>query len=148
MVEHDAQMLRDKAEIRDLTYKYSHGVDRRDYKLLATCFTDDLVFILKGATYAASCEQYIYTVRGIERYHTTFHFNANHLAEIHGDKAKAETYTLAYHFYKKDGQETLYLIGLRYLDDLVRQGGRWLFKRREVVIDWEQGKNIPNPRRK
>ena len=148
MADHDTQMLKDKAEIRELTYKYSRGVDRRDYKALATCFTADLVFILQGTTYAASRDQYIYTVQGIERYHTTFHFNANHLAGIHRDTAKAETYTLAHHFYKKDGQEQLYLIGLRYLDDLVRQDGRWLFKRREVVIDWEQGKNIPNPRRK
>ena len=147
MADQHVETLKDKQGIRDLVYTYSHAADRRDYQLLATCFTPDLVFVIAGATYAANRDQFIYKVQGIERYHTTFHFNANHLAQIHGDTATAETYTLAHHFYTQEGRDALYLLGIRYLDNLVREDSRWLFKRREVVIDWEQGKGLTNPRR-
>ncbi len=144
------QELTDKAAIRDLAYTYSKAVDRRDWTLLASCFTPDLTFVLAGQVYASSRDQFLWTVQGIARYHTTMHFNGNHLSEVRGDTAAAETYTIASHWYTKDGREHEYVMGIRYRDELVRrdppQAG-WLFKRRDLAVDWTRGEGLQNPRR-
>ena len=141
------QSLLDKAAIRDLAYTYSHAIDRRDWKLMETCFAPDGDFILGDAVYAKNRAEYIHVVQGIERYHKTTHFNGNHLSDVTGNTATAETYVVASHFYRQDGQEKSYIMGIRYLDTLAKENGKWVFKRRQVAVDWEQGVGTPNPRR-
>jgi hypothetical protein len=141
------QLLLDKAAIRDLAYTYSRAIDRRDWKLLESCFAPEGDFILAGVVYAKNRDEYIYTVQGIARYERTMHFNGNHLSEVKGDTATAETYTVATHIYKQDGVEKAYVMGIRYVDSLAKRNGTWAFTRRTVFVDWEQGVGTPNPRR-
>ena len=44
------QLLVDRAEIRDVMMRYSAGVDRRDFDLVTSCFTPDVV----AATFGTS----------------------------------------------------------------------------------------------
>jgi hypothetical protein len=62
------------------------------------------------------------------------HLMANQLIDLAGDQAHSETYAVAYH--RGPGGELV--VGVRYLDDLVRRDGRWLISRRVVALDWQR----------
>lgn len=143
----DLQLLIDKNGIRDLAYTYAHAIDRHDWKLLESCFAPDGDFILGDVVYAKDRAEYVHVVQGIARYDKTMHFVGNHLSEIKGDTATGETYVVASHFYKEKGAQKAYIMGIRYLDKIAKVEGKWVFKRRQVAVDWEEGVGTPNPRR-
>jgi hypothetical protein len=62
------------------------------------------------------------------------HLMANQLIDLSGDQAHSETYAVAYH----RGRTGELVVGVRYLDDLVRRGGRWFICRRVVALDWQR----------
>jgi hypothetical protein len=47
-----------------------------------------------------------------------------------------ETYAMNQHIEQIDGAPRLVITGSRYLDDLIRQDGRWLIRRRELKLEW------------
>src|SRR5262249_14166121 len=57
----------------------------------------------------------------------------NHLAEIDGDTAHAETYCLAA-MRRRDG-DAFELVGARYLDRFERRDGRWAIAARVVIFE-------------
>src|SRR5216683_1318918 len=42
-----------------------------------------------------------------------------------------------------DGQRTLMIASIRYLDELVKQDGRWLFAERRLMVDWTETRPSP-----
>jgi SnoaL-like domain len=36
------------------------------------------------------------------------------------------------------GQRTMMIASIRYLDELVKQDGRWLFAERRLMVDWTE----------
>ena len=40
----DVQYLLDRTEIKDVLYRYARGIDRRDFALVADCYTADALF--------------------------------------------------------------------------------------------------------
>jgi SnoaL-like domain len=48
----------------------------------------------------------------------------------------AATYCRAHHIWNDEGQRTLPVISIRYLDKFVRQDGAWRFAERQLIIDW------------
>jgi hypothetical protein len=55
---------------------------------------------------------------------------------LDGDRASGETYCLAHHIWTENGQRTLLVISIRYLDQFVREDGMWRFADRRLIIDW------------
>ena len=37
-----------------------------------------------------------------------------------------------------DGQRTMMIASIRYLDGFVRQGGQWLFAERRLMVNWTE----------
>ena len=37
-----------------------------------------------------------------------------------------------------DGQRTMMIASIRYLDEFVRQGGQWLFAERRLMVNWTE----------
>jgi hypothetical protein len=63
--------------------------------------------------------------------------NQHHI--IDGDDATGETYCVADHMTEAaDGARSILSWAIRYQDRLRRIDGRWLFTRRELVLDWEE----------
>ncbi|MFB6958015.1 nuclear transport factor 2 family protein [Streptomyces sp. NPDC056309] len=63
----------------------------------------------------------------LNTYETTTHFNGQSTVSLDGDRATAESYCLAHHLsVDGDGQRTLMIASIRYLDELVKQDGGWL----------------------
>ena len=57
-------------------------------------------------------------------------------ASLDGDRATGETYCIAHHVFKADGERQIMLAYLRYLDAFVKQGSAWLFAERNLYLEF------------
>ena len=132
-----AASLEDRLALRELADRYARAVDRRDWTLAATLFTEDCV--LQGPGYElVGREKILAGLRLIDRYSATQHSVHNQLVEVDGDRANGETYCTAHHVYERDGRRRMLDWGIRYQDRCVRDGGAWRYARRELLLDWSQ----------
>ena len=75
----------------------------------------------------------------LNSYAATTHFNGQSTVWLHGDRATGESYCLAHHLsVGADGHRTLMIASIRYLDELVKQDGRWLFAELRLMVDWTE----------
>ncbi|MFF4825168.1 nuclear transport factor 2 family protein [Streptomyces sp. NPDC001312] len=75
----------------------------------------------------------------LNTYETTTHFNGQSTVSLDGDRATAESYCLAHHLsVDGDGQRSLMIASIRYLDEFVKQDGGWLFAERRLMVDWTE----------
>ncbi len=143
----------DRLAIREAADRYARAVDRRDYALLGSLFTDDAhLAIYSGEPESGTLRHEMHgraaiveALRGIERYDRTTHFVGNQLARVEGDTATAETYCLAHHIHERDGVAVDRTLATRYRDRLVRAGDRWRFAERILVVDWESEHPLRSP---
>jgi ketosteroid isomerase-like protein len=130
--------LADRLAIREVALRYARAVDRRDWALAGTLFTDDAV--LESARFRLEgLEQILRGLRTVERYRATFHAVHDQTLELARDEASGETYCTANHLYERDGQTRKLDWGIRY-QDRYRRGadGVWRIAQRELIVDWEQ----------
>jgi hypothetical protein len=128
-----------KDAIKEVIYRYSHGIDRRDWKVLNDVFWPDSrleygLYNDTGAGFAAIIKQ----VYGDLKVDVTQHFIGNCILRVDGDKAIGETYVRAFHRVPKaagGGYEEV-IMGARYLDNFERRGDEWRISVRKVVFDW------------
>lgn len=127
-----------REEIRDLIYRYSHAIDRRDWAALDAIFwPDGLVeyglYDDRAAGFTPAVQQ-VYAESGI---HITQHFIGNCILRVRGETASGETYVQALHRVPngKGGYYDL-LMGSRYLDTFERRDGEWRIAFRKVAFDW------------
>jgi ketosteroid isomerase-like protein len=127
--------------------RYARAVDRRDWALAATLFTDDAV-LLSTRFELVGVPQILRGLRTVERYRATFHAVHNQTLEIDGDEASAETYCVANHLFERAGAARKLDRGIRY-QDRYRRGadGAWRLARRELIVDWEQELALDAPPR-
>ena len=69
-------------------------------------------------------------------YEATTHFNGQSTVAVEGDRATGETYCLAHHLSVADGQRSLMIASIRYLDTFSKRDGAWLFAERKLMVDW------------
>jgi hypothetical protein len=80
----------------------------------------------------------------LNSYAATTHFNGQSTVWLDGDRATGESYCLAHHLsVGADGQRALMIASIRYLDELVKQDGRWLFAERRLMVDWTETRPSP-----
>jgi SnoaL-like domain len=72
----------------------------------------------------------------LDAYDVTTHFNGQSTVTLDGDRASGETYCLAHHVWEEDGQRTLLVLPIRYLDTFLRDEGGWRFAERRLITDW------------
>jgi uncharacterized protein (TIGR02246 family) len=134
----------DRAAIRGLVDAWARHADRREPDQQAALFTEDgTVTVYMGEPDSSEPVQVLTgraelaeAFRALRRYDATTHFNGQHTVTVDGDRAAGETYCLAYHLWTSDGQRTLMIMSIRYLDVFARQDGRWLFAERQLITDW------------
>ena len=86
--------LDDRASISDVIYRYSTGVDGKDWALFRTCFADPLNadFTSTGvpAPRTFPLDTWIRVVqKTLSPYRVTQHFNSNVIIKVNGDEATA-----------------------------------------------------------
>ncbi len=126
------EMLGDRLEITDVLVRYATGIDRRDWPLFRTCWTDDV-----DANYG----------RGIGHFHTadeitefmtrshavmgpTWHRLSNFTVEVEGDRATTRTYLHAVLNVDKEDPDRWMDVTGHYDDTLVRTPAGWRISRR------------------
>jgi hypothetical protein len=130
----EVQYLRDRQDILDTLALYARALDRHDWDLLwedvfhADALVDLGVFVGNARELAGFSGQ---------RYQDEFlahsHAMTNHICEIDGDTAHAETYVTTY-LLMKDGQHVR-STHARYIDRLEKRDGKWKIALRRVVRD-------------
>jgi hypothetical protein len=139
----DARQASDEWEIQRLGLLYARAMDRNQPEIIDEIFTEDGVIDRAGQVREGR-----ETLRGIppwlkERYLATLHKVHNQLVTVRGDQARGETYCTAEHLERdRGGGTTLYSMSIRYDDELVRQEGRWRYRRRTLSIEWTDVRQV------
>lgn len=138
--------MADRWAISDVVNRYFLAVDRRDWPRLRSCFTEGVEAVYEGVPVAGGRDRLMAFLTGeselgypleIVDLQRSMHFMGNHVAEVSGDTAVAETYALAHLVDAPPSGPRLRTRGLRYLDQLVRlPSGQWRIRRREHILEW------------
>jgi ketosteroid isomerase-like protein len=136
---HDLQSLLDKEKIRDLVFSYSRGVDRQDFALLRTLYTEDAIEDDHGGAYSGSAEGYVDWLESVMgRVANSVHIVHNHVIRLESaTTALGEVYVSGHSrlALEEGGHEDL-THGMRYLDHYRKTGDTWRFQRRTIIVDW------------
>lgn len=133
----------ERRELRELVEHYAQAVDRADGDAVAALFTVDGVLALwmdpqsaeptgERVGRAAIAE----AVSGISRYDATHHTISSSSAVVDGVVATGETMCTAHHLRNQGGRRSDRVLYVRYVDEFVRTAGPWLFRRREMHVQW------------
>ncbi|WP_408897974.1 nuclear transport factor 2 family protein [Nocardioides sp. R1-1] len=126
----------DRRAIHDTVLRYCRAVDRLDYDAIRAVYADDGVDHHTG--FSGPADEYVGWLRGLlPRLDGTMHIVGNHLAEVVGDEAVAETYGTAVHWGTPSTDERLnFTSGFRYVDHFVRTPAGWRIRERFAVREW------------
>jgi hypothetical protein len=133
-----------KQDIRDVMARYCRGVDRRDYDLIRSCYHPDAVD--NHGEYVGGVDGFIAHVESnLGRFERTMHFLGHILVEVDGNRARSESYAVAYHRLPERGEkpERDYVVGFRYVDDFEARGGEWRIANRVCVFEWSRMDPVP-----
>ena len=136
----------DRLAIRELVDAYAHCADRRDAKGQMALFTEDTHFVVYMDTRNPEPTQDLHgretlapVFGALNAYAATMHFNGQSTVELDGDRATGESYCLAHHLsVGQDGQRTMMIASIRYLDEFVKQDDQWLFAERRLMVNWTE----------
>jgi hypothetical protein len=139
----DLQALADRAAISDVVIAYATAVDRRDWALLRSLFTDRV--FLDFRTFDPSlyrelaADEVVELARRLGAFDATQHISANHTHAIDGDRATCVSYMQAGHFLTRpDGQYVCFLYGY-YTTSLVRTAAGWKIDRYALTVTAQHG---------
>ncbi len=145
MADHSAilpEEAADRLAIRELIDAYAHCADRRDAAGQMALFTDDAHFIVFMDSRHSVPSQELHcrddlgpAFDHLNTYEATAHFNGQSTVVLNDDRATGESYCLAHHVSVADGKRSRMVASIRYLDTFVKQGGRWRFSERKLMVD-------------
>ena len=127
MTEHE-----DRQDISDLLVRYATGIDRRDWPLFRTVFTDDCeldygeIGVWKGVDAVADFMEQVHAMAG-----HTMHRLSNQAITVQGDKATARTYIDGLIMFG-DNKSGVNAIGF-YDDEIVRTPDGWRIAHRRYT---------------
>jgi ketosteroid isomerase-like protein len=136
----------DRLAIREVVDAYARCADRRDAAGQMALFTEDTHFVVYMDPTLDEPTQELHgraalapVFDQLNTYATTTHFNGQSTVVLNSDRAAGETYCLAHHLVVgEDGERTMMVAALRYLDEFVKQDGVWLFAERRLKVDWAE----------
>jgi SnoaL-like domain len=115
----------DRLAIRELIDAYAHCADRRDAGGQMALFTEDTRFVVFMDSRDPNPSQ---TIVGR-------HFNGQSTVDLNGAVATGESYCIAHHI-QAGKARSLMVASIRYLDEFLKENGRWLFSERRLMVDW------------
>ena len=136
----------DRLAIRELVDAYAHCADRRDAKGQMALFTQDTRFLVFMDYNSPEPTQELHgreslapVFDNLNTYAVTMHFNGQSTVVLDGERATGESYCLAHHLsIGEDGQRTMMIASIRYLDQFAKQDGGWLFAERRLMVNWTE----------
>ena len=136
----ELRLLLDRAEIRDVLYRYSSAIDSFDNAGVRSTLADDIwaqygnsepvVGGDKLAKWIADA-----TASVIWQHHL---LNVYHV-DVDGDRATAVSYLTSYQVFSEDPKAAIVLVA-RYHDELARTPQGWKISRRTMELLWGESK--------
>jgi ketosteroid isomerase-like protein len=125
----DLQTLADRIEIRDVLTRYCHGIDRGDWEMYRSVFTDDAVIDYTSA--GAPCLPRDEMVDLLSGTFATFPFTHHHITnvEVHLDGDTARVLADFYNPMQIPGVDGRSTCGGYYHHDMVRTPDGWRSRR-------------------
>jgi SnoaL-like domain len=133
--------LLDRLEIQDVEHRYCTALDRRDWNLLLSAFTPDLVvdYLDQGGLKNGPDELLDHLRGGLEGLTANQHLIANITAEVKGDEADVVCYVHAPHVFEGAPDGEVFMIGGEYHDKVVRTDEGWRISRKTLHATWTDG---------
>ena len=121
--------------------RHGRGVDRNDLALLASAYHPDaeVAYGMFAGPARAFAEYLIGAMAGAP---VTLHRTSNMRVRVAGDRARSESYVIAYMRGPDEGTDYQRLVGGRYLDRHERRDGVWKIAHRTYLLDWNA--NVPS----
>jgi len=139
-IEERLRILEDREEIRQLLIDYGRLLDQRDFPAFARLFIDGSEYISAGTAHAikgpAAIAGFVEEVfrnnpSGVR--FPNFHLFANETIRVKGDEATAASQ--GFFVVPTEADTPEFVMMATYNDVLVRDNGRWKFKRRVVRME-------------
>ncbi len=132
------------AGLREAADIYARGADRRDKAAWRAVLADDIT--ITGPGFAISgIEANLGSIDHLtQAFVATRHVVHDIDAVIAGDTARGETRCTAEHRIAGAEGDMLLVWAIRYQDEWRRDGDRWRFVRRDLVVDWEELRPVRN----
>ncbi|WP_428310532.1 nuclear transport factor 2 family protein [Hydrocarboniphaga sp.] len=131
--------LLDRAAISDTIFKYATGIDRRDWPLYRSIFTDEVEFDFtswRGVRETMRADDWIVSVRQtLACFDATQHNMTNPVITLAGDEATIVVHMVAMHHFEGEMQQ----LGGFYTNRLRRDASGWKISACCLTITWEQG---------
>jgi ketosteroid isomerase-like protein len=123
-------------ELAELLQRYARAADRRDLDALAGLFRADAVLVGAGGT--QTLEEWLATMRAPRAFPTSMHVLGAPLVTMGGDgtTAAVDTYAVVYQLGDRTAGQGDLTLGINYLDEVVREDGRWAIARRQSTTLW------------
>lgn len=143
------QLLQERAAISDVVIAYATGLDRGDWSLYRSIFTDEIEMDfasvgLRPGVYQA--DDWVRDARTLfAGFQATQHTSTNHVHDIRGDRATCVSSMQAEHFVEPepgteaDGDATRWTIGGYYTNELVRTDAGWKLCKITLTVTWSRG---------
>jgi hypothetical protein len=145
-VESRVRRLEDRVKIGEVVIKYAMGVDRRDWAMLAECFTDpvftDYSELGSSAGMAPRTELVERIAAALSGFTATQHLSPNHVIEFdEGDpnRAVCYSYMFAQHLLEGGPSGDFYLLRGAYANYVLRTAEGWRIERLVQHLGWEEG---------
>lgn len=131
--------LCDERAIRDVVLRYCRGIDRMDRELVRGCYHDDARD--EHGSFEGGVDAFLdWCFRLLGRYASTMHFVGNLLVEPSPsrprERARAETYGIAFHRGDPADPARNLVTGFRYIDRFERRDGAWRIAHRVATTEW------------
>jgi ketosteroid isomerase-like protein len=134
--------MADRQAIASLIATYAHAVDARDVRRIVSCFTSDThvefdngAEVVDGRDDLTRFFERALVAPRMGRAGVSTHQMSDLLIDLDDDAAHVETQAVAY--LASAARTTVVVRGLRYSDDCVRHGDRWLIARRSHRSLWQ-----------
>lgn len=147
MADPDLKLLLDRAAISDVVYAYATGLDRRDWTLYRSIFSDEIEMDfesvgIKPGVYAA--DDWVRDARRLfAGFEATQHTSTNHVHDVRGDTATCISSMQAEHFVTPGPGDPpvadRWTIGGYYTNELVRTAGGWKLCKLTLTVTWTRG---------
>ena len=122
-------------EIRALMQRYARAVDERDIEALASLFHPEAQ--ITGARGVQSLDEWLETMRAPRSFPASMHVIGEPLIDDDGSgRATVDTYAVVYQIGDPGAGQADLTLGMRYLDQLVVEQGRWVFESRSSNVVW------------
>jgi len=133
-LQREIQELRDREAIKERIFRYCRGADRLDREVMLSAYHVDAID--EHGKFVGTAAEFVdwALAQHIDAHLSTQHFVGNHLCDIDGDTAHAETYFMFVAMNKRG--KIMQMNGGRYIDRFERRNGTWAIAYRICLRDW------------